>query len=273
MINEIVAVIVLYKTKLEDSITFKSLINLKRNDDQLLNLFVYNNSPEFEQAPIMQLAGVAIRYEKDFHNSGLSLAYNKAAEYADSIKKSWLLLLDQDSELPEDFFYQINKSVAEFSDQSFFAPVLKHEDTILSPCSFKNMKGSALKSIDLGINSLKDKSIFNSGILVKLSFFNAIGGYNENISLDFSDHAFVHRVKKNTNDFVVMPIFINHEFSTFSNDQNVIYRRFQQYVKGIKAYYKYEEKSLYLILWTFLRAVKLTLKYKSFKFIIALAKK
>jgi len=266
MENKILAVIVLYKIKLHDSLTFKTLLTSLEKSSSNLSLFVYDNSPSGDDF-VFQYDNIEIFYEGDKLNSGISRAYNRAGEFARTKNLDWLLFLDQDSSLPDNFIQTVRNSINQNPKQVFFAPILKHNQTTLSPCNFKYNKGSEIKNIKSGISLLENKSVLNSGIVVKLSTFFKAGGYNEKVELDFSDHSFIHRLKKVNNEFVIMPIIINHELSSFSEDHKIIYRRFEQYCKGIKNYYQHEDKSKWLIFWTLLRAIKLTLKFKNLNFL------
>lgn len=265
MIEKIVIVIILYKTKLEDSLSFQSLKASSNNLPNTLSLYIYDNSPD-EFFEVIDYDCFDIFYEKDYLNSGISKAYNKAAKYAENKGKEWLLLLDQDSSLPIDFLSSLEYSVLQYPNQSVFAPKLKHDLVLLSPCRFKNMKGSSFTDIKPGVNSFVNTSIFNSGILVRLSVFLEIGGYNEKVPLDFSDHSFIHRLKRKNKEFVVMPIEIAHQLSSFSGNYTVILKRFVQYCDGVINYHLFEEKSNLLLFWTFLRAIKLTVQFKDFVF-------
>jgi rhamnosyltransferase len=272
MVNKLLAVIVLYGIRLENSLTFQSINEASKKSNIKLDLIVYDNSP-IENTIFNNTNNINIIYKSDYYNSGISKAYNFAAEYATLNDKNWLLFLDQDSKLPSIFFDIVKDSFLKFPQEQLFVPVLKNDKKILSPCKFKYMKGSAFKSIDYGLISVKDKSIFNSGILVSLLTFNSIGGYDERIPLDFSDHAFFHRYKKIYSKIVVMPINIVHELSSFSKDKEIILRRFKQYCFGVKAYSSIESGGSFLFFWTSLRAIKLSLQYKSFDFVKELLKR
>ena len=84
---KILCVIVLYKCKLENSKSYQSL--LQNNEE---TIFVYDNSPISQE-----VHGENIVYIHDSQNGGLSVAYNKAAQYARCNRFDWLLLLDQDT--------------------------------------------------------------------------------------------------------------------------------------------------------------------------------
>lgn len=260
MLDKVLIVIVLYKSKLEDSSTFRTLRASLRHFSLKVDLYVYDNSPSVR--PDVQFPEFNIIYNVDGSNSGLSKAYNAAAAYGKNNRKEWLLLFDQDSNLPADYIEVMLKSVTKYSTHSFFVPILKQHELILSPCKFRFMKGSALRSIGYGPMNFLNVSVFNSGILVRLKLFYEAGGYNEQIQLDFSDHYFVSQVKKVENELVVLPIVIQHELSSHTNDEEKITSRFSQYCVGVRAYGKAKGGAPLLFLWTFLRAVKLSFTYK-----------
>jgi len=265
MMDDLLIVIVLYKTRLQDSLTFKTLLNSVNSVNQI-TLYVYDNSPvnSYED---LSLDHITVKYHNDYNNSGISKAYNAAAMYAKANSKKWLLLLDQDSHLPLDFLHNMNNAITRNKDEKLFAPILTQNELILSPCKFRFMKGSPLKKIEEGIFPLDGHSVFNSGIVVKLSEFLRVGGYNENIPLDFSDHSFIHRFKKFNKTIVVMPINIEHQLSSQSNDKDIIFRRFKQYCFGVKRYAETEGGKGWLFFWTLMRSIKLTMQFKEVKFL------
>jgi len=265
MIDDLLVVIVLYKITLKESLSFKTLLD-SVSSAQKISLYVYDNSPS-KSADKLLYNNVSVKYVHDQNNGGISKAYNSAAKYAALQGKKWLLLLDQDSSLPVGFLDKIQNDIVKFPNENLFVPVLQQNNLILSPCKFRFMKGSALNKINAGIFPLEGHSVFNSGIIIKLSEFSKVGGYDENIPLDFSDHCFIHRFKKHNKNVVVMPVSIEHELSSHSNDKGVIFRRFNQYCFGVKRYAETEGGGGWLFFWTLLRAIKLTLKFRDLAFL------
>lgn len=266
MTNKILVVIVLYGIKLEDSLTYQTLNLSVKESNLIIDLFVYDNSPSYNKVDV-QNNNFNIIYKSDITNSGISKAYNKAADYARKCEKKWLLFLDQDSNIPKNLFYVFKESKDKFSSEKLFVPILKQNNTILSPCKFKFMKGSSFSSVLPGILSLANVSVFNSGIFINLNAFIKVGGYDENVPLDFSDHSFIFRYKRWFSNIVVIPIVIEHELSSQSSDQKIILRRFIQYCKGVKAFSSIEGGKGLLFFWTALRAVKLSFQFKNFQYI------
>jgi rhamnosyltransferase len=258
MLNSILTTIVLYKQKLEDSNTFQTLSALNGFDK--VTVVVYDNSPASNYNYSGSLFNIS--YIHDPSNSGISKAYNTSAQIALRQHKKWLLLLDQDSYLPPDFLEILVKNIVENPDEVIFAPILKQNGVILSPCKFTYMKGSAFNSVKPGKLLLKNVSILNSAMCVNLAKFIEVGGYNENIKLDFSDHAFISRIKKSYHSITVTGTVVAHQLSSNSANKQIVFNRFKQYCEGIRAYRLTEQKSSLLVFWTALRALKLFFVHK-----------
>jgi GT2 family glycosyltransferase len=98
-LDNILGVLVLYKSKLEESETFISISKALKSNNQKLDLFVYDNSPEYyyDKKAIKEYPGT-ITYEHDESNPGICKPYNKGLEKAKIENRQWLLLLDQDTE-------------------------------------------------------------------------------------------------------------------------------------------------------------------------------
>src|ERR1700743_364915 len=96
----LLAVIVLNKTRLEDSKTFASLTACLKASSLQLDLLIYDNSPEYNPDSVSGFPNWKITYMADTSNSGVSKAYNCAASLALASKKQWLLLFDQDTSFP-----------------------------------------------------------------------------------------------------------------------------------------------------------------------------
>jgi hypothetical protein len=102
--NKILITLVLYKTKLEESISFKTF-NANKNALHIdFELLIFNNSKEItiEENPSEYII------INSTENKQLSGAYNFAYKTAIEKNINWILLLDQDTELTSVFFEEIN---------------------------------------------------------------------------------------------------------------------------------------------------------------------
>jgi len=268
--NQILAVIVLYKQKLSESKSFKSLsISLKKNGFSL-DLFVYDNSPSFNEDDRLVSDNWQITYYPSVVNDGVSKAYNVAADYAVKKGKKMLLLLDQDTNFPEQTVISYLSAINKFPTEKLFAPrMLANNDKIISPCHFRFMRGSAISNIKAEINSLKDHSIINCGMCIDIEAFYKNGGYNELIKLDFSDHDFIKRFRSVvTTSFVVVDLDVYHQLSTESkNSLESDTIRWDYYLDGANNMSATKPERFFLKLNATMRSVKLSLVHKNFDFL------
>jgi len=270
-LNDIFAVIVLYKTTLEESATFKSLVNAVTSVDGFLHVLLYNNSPEVTLDINNYKTNVIFEVINDPANSGVSKAYNLAKESAKKRKRKWLLLLDQDTDLPEnffqDFFQERNNDIDE-KDQ-LYLPIIYSNNKVISPGHYFAYRGFVRKSIQPGYKNLKKLAVINSGVIIHVSLFEKAGSFNEDVKLDFSDISFFRRVKKHYSLCKVRDVKCLHSFSShdYSSYEQII-NRFKVFNKNAVAFSKEKGVSKTLLFITvFVRALNLSLKFKSINFL------
>ena len=220
MIENILAIIVLYKQKLSNSVTFIKLENaLNVFDNKRLDIFVYDNSPqEFEQDTIsFSTEKFNIKYERNISNAGVSLAYNKGAEYARSLGKKWLLLLDQDSELPTNYLDTFLAYVEKYKTPIVYVPKIEVNNKIISPARVTN-SGLVrfLKSNELTKDLHFDISALNTGVFISTDFIHKIGGFSPKYPLDMLDHWLFKIISQFNETVVLLPITMRHDLSVLS---------------------------------------------------------
>jgi len=270
-LNSVFAVIVLYKTDLQSSASFNSLLKTAKNEDGVLEILLYNNYPQIilDIAPYKD-QNIHISEINDEANSGVSKAYNIANSIAKSKKKKWLLLLDQDTELPADFFsvfFSERKQTKK--DHKLYIPIIQSGNKIVSPANYFLYRGFLRKEVEEGELNLKRQAIINSGVIINTELFKQAGGYNENVSLDFSDVSFFRKVRKIYSTVFLLNIKCAHSFSGFEYDNyEKNFNRFRIYNTNAIAFSR--EKGvvkLLLFLQVFIRATHLSLKFKTLSFL------
>lgn len=266
--NSILVVVVLYKCKIEESISIKSLSNsISYAGWNHLDLVVYDNSPMYNNSEICNDYAFHIHYISDYTNSGVSKAYNKAVDLGVRLKKKYILLLDQDTEIPQSYCSDLSSIE---NNYSLIVPRLMCRNVIISPCRYRWGRGStlSLSKCNEGVNSLKGKNFLNSGSLISISLFNQTGGFDESVPLYFSDFNFFERLKKKETIYYQMSTIFLHEMS--SNDESDPQRfinRFKLYCDGAFRCKKGYLGITLMFINTFFRAVKIGIKQHSFKFI------
>lgn len=271
--EEFIAVLVLYKLSLIKSQTFLSLKRSLEINNRRLDIVVYDNTPEYNIGQTLQYENdnsLNIIYHPDYDNSGVSKAYNTAKNIGKKKGKKWIILLDQDTNFPETTVEKYIEIIKKFPNENLYAPIMLIKgDKIISPSYFILMRGIPLKHINTGINSLNNLSLINCGMCISITSFEKNQGYNERIQLDFSDHDFIKRFKKNIgNRFVVIDLKVYHELSTTSNntlasDMN----RFSYYLKGSGLLSSNLSEQSLVKIHGLIRASKLSLQHRNISFI------
>jgi hypothetical protein len=266
-LDKVLAIIVVYNEILDFSETLNSLdkSNLK---NEKIDVFVYDNSPKKQNFKLSKFNNYDIQYFHDPLNSGISKAYNKGAEIARQMGKSWLLFLDQDTNFGIDFIEKTKLAINQFPRVNLFAPILKlSSKKILSPYNFRLFYGTHLKTISPGLKDLSTCQPINSGIIIKLDSFEETGGYNEKVKLDFSDHQFLEKFKQMENKFVIINSIGIQNFSADETNFMKILSRFKYYCDGAL---NFETKSAFnyfcLHFFLILKMLKQTIKHRDLQF-------
>ena len=270
-IMKILCTIVLYNQQLYKSLSYTTGVSsfLKNKN---VGLFIYDNSP-IPQHDINDFfySNGQIQYVSDTSNSGVSAAYNRAYEYAKSHNFQWLLLLDQDSTLTGyPFLQSYIDAVQSYPTACLFVPISKTaSDLIISP--IRLCFRIPLKRWDFRIgelNSIKNVGIINSGMFISVDAFEKVGGYNEEVFLDYSDYQFIERFASKYKSFYLLDTSLIQDFSNEERDVNKLSKRYSLLCESLR---NYEVKSFWEKLnITFIvlkRAVSLFIRSKNVCFV------
>ena len=256
--NKIFAVIVLYNTKCDDSITYS---NLKKMSN--INIIVCDNSTIVNDNK-KTVCNDGYMYIDMHGNKGLSKAYNKAIEEINKTcgnQMYYVCIFDDDTDINQ--FFEISKKYIETSMYDVYLPVIKTNQRILSPCNYINNKIYPIESIEKV--DLSHISAINSGMIIKSNVFKKIK-YNENLFLDYIDHDFMLKVKKNNFKIKIMDdLVLTQHFSMEENTIDSAYNRLKIMNKDLKEFYKKNKLQYYKQI----IAYKLVMikKYRSLKFL------
>lgn len=279
-LNNLLIIIVTFEESYNESKSFCSL--LKSIDEKYfhnLNFFIYDNSPTsyVKSRSVLNSAykNINVIYNHDPTNAGLGIAYNKGASIAKDVNKKWLLILDQDTDFPKDVLEAYYNAVNSNCNVDIFAPTLFAENMkLISPSKYLFKRGFPLSFIPNGMTSLKNITPINSGILINLVLFNSVGGYSENIRLDFSDHVFMDKIRQKTDFFFVVNCEIIHNLSSCSiNTLDKEQIRFNFFCEGARVAGEETKSKFNYFVITMLRAFRLSYLFKDFSFLLILYKK
>ncbi len=273
--RDFLVILVLYRTVLEDSTSFRTL-SMGDTGSELIDLVVYDNTPESQERPeFFESNGFKIQYISDTSNPGIGKAYNRAVEIAKTKNKKWILFLDQDTQIAKDmlplFLEHVNQ---EHGMHVFGTTLFGSDDRLISPSKYRFKRGFRMHHVPSGLIDLARIRPINSLLLLSIEVFNKVGGYNEKIKLDFSDHEFLGRVQKIYKQMFVIPADNRHSLST-SDDTNLesIKTRFKIFCEGahIAGSSSFFFSIQYFIVCK-LRAIKLSLQFRTLFFIKVLLK-
>lgn len=180
--NTLLAVIVLYRCSPEASTSVTSLSRtLRRNQGASISVLLYDNSPEPWRGP---LPG-GWQYVHDPANGGILAAYSRALAMAQG-SCSWLLLLDQDSDLSEDFLVVLRQEIANAGPEvAAIVPVVKDGHAIVSPRRVLLGRTVPISAPGSGQGVI---TAINSGAAVRVSAVSSLGGFNPAFWLDYQDY-------------------------------------------------------------------------------------
>ncbi len=241
LLDKIQFVIVLYNNSLQNSESFRDITNSVKDitrSNQYISLFIYDNSPKPQVVESSDLWD--IEYFHDANNSGLSLAYNVAAEYALNNRKEWLFILDQDTEFPKNTIEEYLRAIIDNPKIDMFAPILKVEDgTITSPYRYRLIGRKIAKQINLGAQSLFKTSPINSGLCISIKTFFEAGGYNEKVKVDGADFQFIERFRVLHKNYFVVNVTGYQNLSLFETDINKLMVRYKIFLRDTSASQKF----------------------------------
>lgn len=242
--TRVLAVIVLYKTIPANSNAFRTLravFGLLPPNSLDLKVLLYDNTPGGCDPGAMP---DGVLYEAAQQNAGLAAAYNRALKIAEAEGFAWLLTLDQDTSLPENFLLRLSEIAVQVSlDTSIAAivPQISDSGRILSPYWFG--LGSIPRYFSAGFTGIPKRAsyAFNSASTLRVSDLRMIGAYNPRFWLDSSDHYLyrrLYRYKKRI--YVAGDIQVEHHFSVLDMNHSVSTARYENILNAGCAFWDLE---------------------------------
>ena len=235
----ILAVIVLYKKSLGDCVTLQTLLAGLREasiDKLSAKVLLFDNTP---QATSPSGLPENVQYKAALKNGGLSVAYNYALSVAESEGYGWLITLDQDSHLPQNYLSRMTEAARSFaSDTSVAAvvPQLSCRGRRLSPYMHGLLRASAIPGGFVGFVS-EEIHAYNSAAMLRVSTLIELGGFSRLFWLDALDEwLYSQFAKLNKRIFVAGEIQIEHELSILDVKNRVSQPRYQNFLRAEGAY-------------------------------------
>jgi GT2 family glycosyltransferase len=165
-----------------------------------------------------------VLYVHDAANGGLSAAYAYAFQQARSHGSEWLLLLDQDTTLTEEYLLALLEAVntsKENKEIGAIVPLLELDGILYSPeenffyhlrHQFPQMRYYRASSSMAGLQS-RPLNAYNSGALLRVIAIEAIGGFPSDFRIDYLDHAVFHLLHQHGFLLYVVPTRLQQKLS------------------------------------------------------------
>ncbi len=215
----VLAVVVLYQCTPESSTAVVTLTRALASATGLaVSVLIYDNSPH----PWNGQSRPGWLYRHDPANGGVVAAYSKALELA-STGQEWLLLLDQDSRLPTDFFIRLAEAIAGSAhDPAVVAivPIVRQDAAVLSP---RRVRLGRTTPFSVPGISQCELTALNSGAVLRVAPLRALGGFNTDFWLDYQDHWLFHALARQGGRVCVSSAVLEHRLSVrdYSNSMTI----------------------------------------------------
>ena len=265
--------IVMYNKKMSECMSRYSANRLLERHfvDKTRIIVVDNSEPDFDKDDESDLndfiSAHGIAYIRSGENIGLSKAYNKALEYAlhDSAdpEKDFLMLLDDDTDLTYDYMHEIYIAYKQASlddrKTNVITGLIESEGRPMSPLykfAFSYHEKNCVKIP----GEYKDLCCISSGMAVRLSVLEKIGGFEESLFLDMIDYTLMYELsRRDLNNVKVVDAHLQQSFSGRQNkDRRTVMNRYRIYTKDFTRYCEITGKGkLYARLHLFKRRLSL----------------
>lgn len=264
MKNSIEIVLVLYHCCLEDSVSFSSLNRQLCKLEEDFELVIYNNN----SSRTIENTDYFVVNSKE--NVKIAGAYNFALKRALNNGAKWLLLLDEDTIIPDNYFSELSK-LFECNyppDLKAIVPILTSGKKVLSPKKIGSNFRFEYSIKQTGYNSERINA-FNSLSLLDVNFFHYIGGFPVEYPLDMHDHWCYHQIYKYKKKVYILQVVAIHNSSFVEFEHNVSHTRYKIFINAENNFIKNElgvKNTICYKIKLLLRGIKQFLFYKDKRF-------
>jgi GT2 family glycosyltransferase len=243
---KITMVVVFYKQNPEQSKTVQTLqqtllVNKSSLDD--IELIFYDNSPESQEISPSNFEGIHISYVHDPRNLGIAVAYNYALMVAKENGSKWLMLLDHDTELTEDYFKEVLNLPELDENVVAVVPKIYCENTMISPVYSHSLRPLQGERPAAGMQNQPVMAI-NSGALIYVPFLNELNGFNQSFPLDYLDHWLFFEIYNHGRKVWLLDVSLDHELSVMDYSR-VSLKRYQSILDSEVEFYQKYKRDMY----------------------------
>lgn len=242
-IGGVFAIVVLYKTHPRDSVTLQTLLRAAdwiEKQPIRLAISIHDNTPEGQEPGPLP---ADIRYTAAKRNPGLAIAYNTAAAAASEEGYEWLLTLDQDTELPEDFLEVMFRETEIYEKERRVGAVVPHifdQGRHISPFRFVCGFWPIVLPPSFDGIAPQYSSAINSCTFLRLSALEKIGGYDRRFPINNSDSSlFVRLDAAGFRIAVAGELRVQHELAIMNRQDRMSLERYQQVLDDERAFWDF----------------------------------
>ena len=201
----ITALVVIYNRRCEESPSCEGL----RADPNARAVIVDNSTEENGNARYCARRGFG--YIAMGGNFGLAKAYNRGIAWIkENTDATHVLLLDDDTTLPDGFLTHTAAQIEAKARASVFCPLVQDEQGLLSPCRIDGLRVTRIA--DPAHLTAPMFTAINSGLVIDLRVFDDYA-YDEGYFLDYIDHAFFRDMKTRGVKFAVTDQTLTQRFA------------------------------------------------------------
>jgi|SRR5690606_4796189 len=216
---KVAAVFVLYNPSEE------FIYNLNSVRKQVDWVYIIDNSENVNESVIRKIKLLEnIEYLFNKSNIGIAAAINKAAELAIENNFEFILTMDQDSFIEENYINKMLQILSVKGKIGLLAPLVVH---ILNP---KEPTTRSLERITVAMTS---------GCLVRLSAYKFINGFLEKLFIDYVDNEFCLRLKKSGYEvYRLNSVKLYHNLGDIKPKKILFWKVFPTYHSPLRLYYR-----------------------------------
>lgn len=267
-----IIVVVVYQLPVQQSSTIQCLRQHLAGAHNC-SVLIYDNSlrnqSEACQAFFLHY-NLKVEYYHNPANPGVAAAYNFAGRLAHRQQATCLVLFDQDTDIPPEYFQEIAHLQGRPGLPLLWVPQVQiNKGRIVSPNRYRLgrfwlFKPSAIRVGELPARNL---SAINSGLIISMQAFDSVNGYNEDFPLDMSDHVFLYRYKQQYKNLYIMQAKLLHSLSGAGRtDKASALRRFGIQKKASFLFSKQTGNYFYFF-WCIIFGIRQCIRYRTVAFL------
>lgn len=220
MTTKYLILIVIYNQKLDKSPSYQSILDSMEYFKKS-KLIIWDNSQENQKINIDTINFFnQVEYIHTPENLSLSKIYNKVIQLNNGF--DYMIILDQDSSFSKDYLLEIEKSINKNKDINLFLPIVKSNNTIVSPGDYKIFKGSYWRKEIYGKINSKNILAINSGMVINFNYFkHTFVGYDERLNFYGVDTYFMFEYAKQNEYCYVLDYTFYHESALLDEDEDI----------------------------------------------------